>query len=56
MVIETPDPSPHSQCTDVIGVDVGQRYLATMATPTAGAQFYCVKEERYPSRRTIMLA
>jgi putative transposase len=37
--IETPDPV-HTAAYNVIGVDVGQRYLATVATSTNGAQFY----------------
>ncbi len=36
--LETPDPTPEA-CRQVVGVDVGQRYLATVATMTA-AQFY----------------
>jgi putative transposase len=38
LTIETPDPLPtdHKQ---IIGIDVGQRYLATVATPTNSAQF-----------------
>jgi putative transposase len=42
---ETPDPTPQSQQT-IVGVDVGQRYLATVATLGNGAQFYSGKEVR----------
>jgi putative transposase len=39
LTIETPDPTP-AACGPVVGVDVGQRYLATVATATGSAQFY----------------
>ena len=42
--IETPDPTP-AQFRQVLGVDVGQRYLATVAASN-GAQFYSGKEVR----------
>jgi putative transposase len=37
--LETPDPAPASH-TSLLGVDVGQRSLATVATLDNGAQFY----------------
>ena len=43
LTIETPDPAPESH-TSIVGVDVGQRYLATVATLPNGAQFYSGKE------------
>jgi putative transposase len=43
--IERPDPTP-DQVHLVVGVDVGQRYLATVATTTNGVQFYSGKEVR----------
>jgi putative transposase len=42
--IETPDPVP-TEAYNVDGIDVGQRYLATVATTANGAQFYSGKEE-----------
>jgi endoglucanase len=45
VTIDMPDPVP-VQSYQVIGVDVGQRYLATVATTTGRAQFYCGKEIR----------
>jgi predicted transposase len=43
--VETPDPAPE-QFQQVVGVDVGQRYLATVATTTGGAEFYSGKQVR----------
>jgi putative transposase len=43
--LETPDPTPE-QFHQVSGVDVGQRYLATIATLDNGAQFYSGKQVR----------
>ena len=43
--IETPDPTP-GQFQQVAGVDVGQRYLAAVATITNGTQFYSGKQVR----------
>jgi putative transposase len=43
--VETPDPQP-AQLQQVVGIDVGQRYLATVATTTNGAQFYSGKNVR----------
>jgi IS605 OrfB family transposase len=43
--VETPDPTP-DQFQRVVGVDVGQRYLATVATTTNGTQFYSGKSVR----------
>jgi IS605 OrfB family transposase len=45
LTIETPDPAPESH-TRIVGVDVGQRYLATVATLDNGAQFYSGKQVR----------
>ncbi len=45
LTIETPDPVPESH-TSIVGVDVGQRYLATVATLDNGAQFYSGKKIR----------
>jgi putative transposase len=43
--IETLDPAP-AQVEEVIGIDVGQRYLATVTTTTGSAQFSRGKEVR----------
>jgi putative transposase len=43
--VETADPTPET-CQQVLGVDVGQRYLATVATTPNGAQFYSGKQVR----------
>jgi putative transposase len=48
LAIETPDPAPESH-TRIVGVDVGQRYLATVATLDNGAQFYNGKAVRHTS-------
>ena len=45
LTIQTPDPAPESH-TCMVGVDVGQRYLAAVATLDNGAQFYSGKEIR----------
>ena len=45
LTIETEDPTPTVQC-HLVGVDVGSRYLATVATLEGGAQFYPGKELR----------
>jgi putative transposase len=45
LTLETSDPTPDHQ-RQVLGVDVGQRYLATVATLDNGAQFYNGKEIR----------
>src|SRR5215469_14536215 len=45
LTIATADPAP-SAVDQVMGVDVGRRYLATIATTTGSAQFYCGKEVR----------
>jgi putative transposase len=44
--IDTPDPVPESH-THIVGVDVGQRNLATVATLDNGAQFYSGKQVRH---------
>jgi IS605 OrfB family transposase len=41
--IETPDPTPNL-VKNVVGIDVGNRYLATVATTTGTVQFYSGKE------------
>ena len=43
--IEVTDPTPESQ-SQVVGVDVGQRFLAVTATPTNGTSFYAGKAVR----------
>jgi putative transposase len=43
--LEVPDPTPE-RLTNVAGVDVGMRYLATVATITKGASFYSGKRIR----------
>jgi IS605 OrfB family transposase len=45
LTIHTPDPTSESR-THVVGVDVGQRYLATVATLGNGAQFFSGKDVR----------
>jgi IS605 OrfB family transposase len=45
LAIETPDPVPESH-TSIVGVDLGQRYLAVVATLDNGAQFYSGKDVR----------
>ena len=45
LTLQTPDPTPEGQ-RQVIGVDVGQRSLATVATLDNGAQFSSGKEIR----------
>jgi IS605 OrfB family transposase len=45
LTIETPNPTPESHIR-IVGVDVGQRYLATVATLDNGTQFYSGKEIR----------
>jgi IS605 OrfB family transposase len=45
LTLETPDPVPESH-TRIMGVDVGQRYLATVATLDNGTQFYSGKDVR----------
>jgi IS605 OrfB family transposase len=45
LTLQTPDPTPEDQ-HQVLGVDVGQRYLATIARLDNGAQFYSGKEVR----------
>jgi putative transposase len=45
LTITAPDPEPTS-LTHIVGVDVGQRYLATVTTTTNQTQFYSGKEAR----------
>ena len=40
-----PDPTPARQ-HQIVGIDVGSRYLATVATLDNGAEFYSGKEIR----------
>src|SRR5215469_14194669 len=44
-MIQTLDPTPETH-TRIVGVDVGQRYLATVAHLPNGTQFYSGKEVR----------
>jgi putative transposase len=46
--LETADPVPADH-TRIVGVDVGQRYLAAVATLDNGAQFYSGKDVRHTS-------
>jgi putative transposase len=43
--VEVGDPTPETQ-SSIVGVDVGQRYLAVTATPTNDASFYAGKAVR----------
>jgi IS605 OrfB family transposase len=43
--LDVPDPTPETQ-SSIVGVDVGQRYLAVTATPTNDASFYSGKAVR----------
>jgi putative transposase len=43
------------QACHVIGIDVGQRYLATIATATNGARFYSGKEVRQQADHYVRL-
>ncbi len=43
--VDIPDPTPESHTT-IVGIDVGNRYLATVATLDNGTQFYSGKEVR----------
>jgi IS605 OrfB family transposase len=45
LTLTMPDPQPTS-LTEIVGVDVGQRYLATVTAPTNQTQFYSGKEAR----------
>jgi putative transposase len=45
LTLETPDPTPAEVC-QVVGIDVGQRYLATVTTIQNHCQFYSGKEIR----------
>jgi putative transposase len=46
LTIERPDPAPASH-TSIVGIDVGQRSLATVATLDNGTEFYSGKEVRH---------
>jgi putative transposase len=43
--VECPDPTPET-ARRIVGIDVGQRYLATVTTPDNHSQFYSGKEIR----------
>ena len=43
--IDTPDPTP-AALSEVVGIDLGQRYLATLTTPENHTQFYSGKQVR----------
>ena len=45
LTIETPDPLP-ADVIQVLGIDLGQRYLATLTTPDNQTQFYSGKQVR----------
>ena len=45
LTITTPDPTPEG-LSHVLGVDLGQRYLATVTTPENHTQFYSGKQVR----------
>ena len=52
--IEKPDPTPPS-CTEVVGVDVGIRYLAVTSTSTGKASFYPGKRTRHKANHYARL-
>ena len=45
LTITTPDPTP-ADVAQVVGIDLGQRYLATLTTPQNHTQFYSGKQVR----------
>jgi IS605 OrfB family transposase len=45
LTIETPDPLP-ADLAQVVGIDLGQRYLAVLTTPDNQTQFYSRKQVR----------
>jgi putative transposase len=45
LIIHTSDPTP-AELPQTLGVDVGQRYLATVATTRNQSQFFCGKQVR----------
>ena len=45
LTLTTPDPTP-ATLSEVMGIDVGQRYLATVTTPHNHTQFYSGKQVR----------
>jgi putative transposase len=45
LTIETSDPTP-ADLSQVVGIDLGQRYLATLTTPGNQTQFYSGKQGR----------
>ncbi len=52
--IEKPDPTPES-CTEVVGVDVGIRYLAVTSTSTGKAGFHPGKRIRHQANHSARL-
>jgi putative transposase len=54
LTIDMPDPTPQRYC-QVVGIDVGQRYLATVTTPQNQCQFYSGKEIRYKTDHVARL-
>ena len=46
LAIDTPDPTPARQ-HQIVGIDVGSRYLAAVATLDNRAEFYSGKESRH---------
>jgi putative transposase len=52
--VEIPDPTLE-QCPHIVGVDVGQRYLAAVATTTNEAQFYSGKQVRATTDHYVRL-
>jgi hypothetical protein len=45
LTIDTPDPTP-AALSEVVGVDLGQRYLASLTTPENHTRFYSGKQVR----------
>jgi hypothetical protein len=45
LTIETRDPTP-ATLSEVVGIDLGQRYLATLTTPENHTRFYSGKQVR----------
>ena len=45
LTLTTPDPTPRT-LSEVVGIDLGQRYLATLTTPTNQTRFYSGKQVR----------
>jgi hypothetical protein len=49
LAIDTPDPTP-AALAEVIGIDLGQRYLAVLTTPENHTQFYSRRAGESESR------